>query len=136
MGGRRTIESGRTAQSLGSYPRALPGVLRGLSRQLPVTVKIAVPFALITLATSALLAADASGSARRQLQSGYDAQLRQVKNAVQFVYATHSSDPQQINALLQRIKASDGLVLVANVFRAAPPPTIWASTNVQDVGQR
>ena len=97
-------------------PGALPGILRGVSRQLPVAVKIAVPFALITLATSALLAAYATNSARRQLQSGYDAQLRQVQNAVQVVYATDSSDPQQINALLQRIKASDGLVLVANAL--------------------
>ena len=100
MGGRRTIESGRTAQSLGRSPRALPSVLSGLSRQLPVAVKIAVPFALITLATSALLAAYAAGSARRQLQSGYDAQLRQVQNAVQVVYASNSNDPQPINALL------------------------------------
>jgi diguanylate cyclase (GGDEF)-like protein/PAS domain S-box-containing protein len=136
MGGRRTIESGRTAQSLGRSPRALPGVLAGLSRQLPVAVKIAVPFALITLATSALLAAYAAGSARRQLQSGYDAQLRQVQNAVQVVYASNSNDPQPINALLQRIKESDDLVLVARVFRPGPPPTIWASTNSGDIGQR
>jgi hypothetical protein len=90
---------------------------------LPVAVKIAVPFALITLATSALLAAYASGSARRQLQSGYDAQLRQVQNAVQVVFATNANNPQQVNALLQRIKASDDLVLVASVFRPGPPPT-------------
>ena len=99
-------------------------------------VKIAVPFALITLATSALLAAYASGPARRQLQSGYDPQLRQVQNAVQVVFATNSNDPQQVNALLQRIKASDNLVLVASVFRGGPPPTVGRAPTSRDVGHR
>jgi diguanylate cyclase (GGDEF)-like protein/PAS domain S-box-containing protein len=136
MGGRRTTESGRTGQSRGSTPRGLSSVLRGISRQLPVAVKIAIPFALVTLATSALLAAYATSSARRQLQSGYDAQIRQVQNAVQVVFATDSTDPQPINALLQRVKESGDLVLVARVFRPGPPPSIWASTSATDVGQR
>ena len=101
--------------SRGLSPGALPDILRSVSRQLPVAVKIAVPFALVTLATSALLAAYATNSARRQLQSGYDAQLRQVQSAVQVVYATNANDPQAINALLQRVKASDDLVNSANV---------------------
>jgi diguanylate cyclase (GGDEF)-like protein/PAS domain S-box-containing protein len=136
MGGKRTIDSGRAATSRGLSPGALPGILRSVSRQLPVAVKIAVPFALITLATSALLAAYATNSARRQLQSGYDAQLRQVQNAVQVVYATSANDPQAINALLQRVKASDDLVVNAEVFRPGPPPTVWASTNSGNIGHR